>query len=393
MKNRKLHGISFITLVCLFGLWRGKYGFSLGIQDIQHLLFPIILLGIFFFFRKRAFGLASLGLVVFLPCWLISNLSSRGVLGPNLSSQVYLARLSGDPHGEQARQHLRAHQEVAQTYGLVRMKLLERSFSSFEQARRWQDEKTKVPVLVYGDSEWPSLSFRPSDDFQKLIPKLEWSPTTDNLAEELALVEERDFFRVRLAGTNLSFALAHSPEFIRFSKQPINLSRHFIAWLADGLASKMDVFLPDPFEWRSSNKSSGMSLSLRRGSFIEASKVDGPWRSGGPRAFAFFLLGLLDTFEGVGNLRSETSPFVCAEKHYRKSAGFATQRFEPQVASIVFNNAAIAVVLQEPSPENLARAQKWLQRASRTYTQSGQPSLGTRIAMLNLIQLTRAGLL
>jgi hypothetical protein len=74
---------------------------------------------------------------------------------------------------------------------------------------------------------------------------------------------------------------------------------------------------------------------------------------------------------------------------FRRAAGLARRSDSPEVAAIIFNNAAVMSLLLAKGQKGLMQSQKWLRLAADVKGGLGVVPRGKKLAMYNLRQLSK----
>ncbi len=356
-----------------------------AVEDLQTLVFPIIAISVLYLPRNTQFRipLAAFGCAIFL--WLGSALEVRGFMPVRSSGQgVFLANLEGDSERYYSRERLRLYNLIAKAYDLPHMTMVHRRFSTPVGAHNWLNKQRKGIVLLFGGQKWTQGVFK-SEGWQYLqspIHNLEGFELPNPVIEEIHKLKinlRDDAFVVSNEDLEMPLFLQVTPERFQLPSIPGELFNRFLAWLSGGLREKLYGMSQSVEE-----------KSMRRDYFNEAASVVGPWLSNAPRGLGKFFVASDDT---VNALAKEPSLFRCALKQFREGAAFATIQEAPEINAAIFNNAGVAMLLQATERKHFAKASQWLWHAAITVDSNGQPVLGAKLAMLNVIMLDRAGLL
>lgn len=358
------------------------------IEDLQTYFFPLFLVTLWRLPRSPAFRL-PVPLVIF-AFFLWVGVESVGAFSRSSSlPSIRLSRLQGDSDGLRARGLYQRYNEIARTYELPSMSLLQLSFDGDAEAREWLDEKPNCPFLIYGPPRWFRVVF-PRDasryfaDYPRLMKIEDMPQLFKDSARHLGILLERDVAVAYMPGVGVPLALTFQPEVVGIPGEPAELSRHGIAWLAKGLER-------GPWAQREGDRMAEQERASRHAArfdaFYEAGHISGPWKTNILLGLSYYFMGTLDLLEALDSPRVEPVLTESALRAFRKAAALVVRWKDPGVAAAVFNNAAVAQLAKGTSSGDLAKARKWFKYALTSRGESQKPSLASRVAMLNLISL------
>lgn len=354
--------------------------FGVLAEDAQTFLFPLFAVVFYFIPKNRAQRLPLVLLLFVVLLWLATSAFVRGALPQGAeTSRIYLSRLQGDSDGMQARGLYQRINEIARTYELPRMELVQRFFSDEADALQWLHRNPRSPFVIWGAPEWYTVSLAPNQSDLLSPHKLDGSCPTETKGERF----DNNSFCIPPFGGRFELVLV--PESITIPDTPPELGRHFIAWLARGLSLDKKPGHP----WNRSDKASkpvsqsALLLAMRRDAVIEALRIDGPWASGTPHGLAHFLLGTLDCIEGLEQGAPEERLFESSLEHFRKAASLVAETDNPRLFAAIFNNAALVKLLLARGEDDVRQARKWFALAA----DSASGGRGTRYALKNISQL------
>lgn len=396
--------IFFILLVFLCVLLPR---FDFYLEDVQTFLFPLFLLALRKLPRNTRFRL-PLGLVVTaLLFWLVGALNVRAFSSSvSNNSLVYLSRLEADKDGLLGRDLYLRYNEIAKTYSLPRMALVQRSFSHDEEAESWLEKRSSAIFLVHGLAEWLRVIVPDRSSYFDEPGFIFKQTNTEELAKEAkdysinlsknSLVVQPDFFPVPLV-------FSTHPGLINLPGATPELGRHFLAWMARAIGPHIDkdeglgeVFLVDANGFR---RNDGDSVArgredvdaIRKHFLYNAISIDGPWKTLAPRSAALFYLGLLESKDISDGQYYSAAALKCALAAFKNAASFVEKRFNADIYAAIFNNAAVLQIIAAENARDIARARQWLTKAAML-PETGVSNHASKLAMLNLLMLDRAGL-
>ena len=268
------------------------------IEDLQTLLFLPLLLAFWRLPKNPSYRIPGPLILTVLILWLGASLRVHGVFNkPSSRTAVYLSRFPGDKDGLLGRSTFQRYNEIAQTYHLPSMELLLRTLSTEKETRLWLSGNPNVPLVVGGDSEHFDITFNNIIDsqahcFRAALAQDSLSSSQRKAAQDLGIDLERDVLSVRIPGLERPLLLTMQPLRVKIPDEPSELSRHFMAWLAAGLAKKPHDVLESP-------ESPADRLSRWQDAFNEALKIDGPWGTPIPAGLSYYMIGTLQTLEAL----------------------------------------------------------------------------------------------
>ena len=387
----------FVTTVLFFSL---RFA-GIAIEDLQTFLFPIFLGSFLLLFRglgSRFLGFATVFAVVF---WAFGALHVRGYLGPK-SGAAYFARLKDDPTGLVGRGVMLRVNHIADTYRLSELAPLQRKFNGRQGARRWIDQQPESPALVAGTNEmfqiFVSSNFDQSID--RLLSRFRRAPLTrageiEKLAQQYGFDTAHEGVEISIPGSDTPLILVSAPEIISVPGQPVEMNRHYLAWLLNGVM-RLSETEAGPALRQLGLKKKDLIPDLARlpaatDAFNEASRIVGDWPTPLPMITSRFFLATLNLIEGIDG-RFEDGPVKQADELYRSAAGFARRELNDPVIAALWNNRAVARLLLSTEENDVREAKRWLLRAAAVIDSSGSPVRAAKAAMVNLVLLERSGL-
>lgn len=365
-----------------------RFGFYL--EDAQAIFFPLILFSFFMVLKKAEYRVPSLVICLCILAWGHSALKSWGIISliPT-DARMYISRLSNDDMDVSARDLKTRVNEIAATYHLSTLELLPRSLMGTLAQKEWLRDNPHAQLIISGNKDWLLVTTHAPFPFLES----ESRPASGGTLRFLEIESNRlglrmgidydllDVFGLGVSELGASGAESHlllSSGMFTFSlpSEPTELSRHFLAWLAAGLDEE------EPLS------------HVRLGYLYEAQQVLGLWKSSAPLAVAHFFSALSHLALGLQHQTSlEQGEVSCALDQFGKALAKVRQKYEPELYASFFNNAAVTKLVVATSDKDYKVAETWLLKAARTRTKQGEATQGAKLALLNLITLTRTGLL
>lgn len=368
--------MSILFLLVILVLIAPSLGFLA--EDAQTVMFPLCSIAFYFIPKSREQRLPLALIVLISILWIGTSAFVRGALPTSAQTpHVYLSRLSGDGDGLRARAIYQRYNEIARTYELPKMELVQRFFSTEDDARQWLRSSPQSPFVIWGSPEWYGLVFAPSQDPLFLPHRMNslCSGKSDRTASPASSGE------ICIPPFEGHFKLVFLPESIGIPDEPPELGRHFIAWLARGLSLQKAEIAPDPGPDAGRLMSeSAQLLAMRRDALTEALRIEGPWASGNPHGLAHFLLGTLDCIEWLNQADESSRLLESSLGHLRKAASLVAKSDNPRLFAAIFNNAALVKLLLAEGNEDVLQAKRWLDLA----VDSEKEGRGLRYALENL---------
>ena len=386
----------FVTTVLFFSL---RFA-GIAIEDLQTFLFPLFLGSFLLLFRGLSSRFLGLAVAATVLIWAVGALHVRGYLGPK-SGAAYFARLNDDPTGLVGRGVMLRVNHIANTYNLSDLVPLQRMFNGRQSARRWIDQQPESPALVAGTNEifqiFVSSHFDQSID--RLLSRFRRAPLSradeiQQLAVKYDFDTSRDGVEIALPGSDTALILVSAPEIITVPGRPVEMNRHYLAWLLNGVL-RLSETEAGPALRQLGLKKKDLLPDLARlpaatDAFNEASRIVGDWPTPLPMITSRFFLATLNLIEGIDG-RFEEGPIRQADDLYRSATGFARRELNDPVVAALWNNRAVARLLLSSEENDLREVKRWLLRAAAITDSAGNPVLGARAAMINLIMLERSG--
>jgi|GEM_PF-3093380 len=357
----------------------------MNLEDVQTIAFPIVLLCGCVVLRHFSVSVPRFLIFSLLAFWIVSSSYARGFLpSERLVHGGYMARLSGEGRQNPSIAILARANEIADHYRLEGTRTIHRDFKSRESRRDWLAKNPAAAFLLSGSSDWLTLDLSPSPLRKLNLQASKFSPAEVSLAKTWGLDAESELLALPLDDRGLRLYIVRSPEFVSLPGNPQELSRHFIAWLSDGLQKIQTVSsVSSPRDW----------LALED-SFWKASSLEGQWPSKEQLGLAKYYLGTLELLEGLNRQGAISSVKVCAIKHFQDATSYIQRQQHQPLAAAIFNNVAVAKLLTAERAEDIDKAREWLQTASQIWDDPRNLKAtprGSRAAMLNLSLLQSAG--
>lgn len=374
---------SFVALLFVLLIGAGVIATQFGerLEDVQIVLFPffcLLLVALPLQFQYRL----PISLMVFsLALWAGSTFHLR-ILLPRALNDVdafVVSRLVADDNSVFVRQFIKRYEIIANTYGLPPARLVAKHFDSQKTARAWfVENSTNQLFLVRGVNTWLEIVFNPAmywSSESKQISSRESDSQNEKLRQKIKPIE----FRVPWVPQAL--LLATIPESIGTPAQPREFVLHALGWLSQSLCL------------RESNQSRSESLSVeaaKRDALAQLSLDASAGLSNGVAAIGQYLqaLSILDEYRKQGYLGRERIDEAILL--LRNAAGFVRMETDPELFSMVFNNAGVAAMAVAETPHELYKARFWIRVAHDTAAFGEEVSIGAQIAMHNLMILDEA---
>ncbi len=370
------------------------------IEDLQTYLFPIFLLAFAFLFRALELRISRIGFLVLLAVWAVDALHVRGFLGQR-GGLTNFARLENDPNGLIGRGAMLRINHIADTYDISKTAPLQRLFEGSDEAERWIEGRADTPALIAGSGEsfivFPAPSLGAAlDRMLSRFRRATVEPTAEleQLTRSYGL-EIESTVEVTIPGSNRPLLLISSPDRISVPGEPVEMNRHYLAWLSNGLVRLTEADTTPALRQLGLRKKEILPdlarLPAAIDSFTEASRIIGDWPTPTPVIAARFFLGSMFLIEAVDG-QIEPAAAQAADEVFKSAAGFTRGQSANPVAAALWNNHAVARALFTSGEDDLREAKRWLLRAAAVNDKSGRPVRAAKAAMINLILLERASL-
>ena len=130
-------------------------------ESAQIVIFPICLVCFWRLPKDNAIRLPAPLVLAAFCLWIGSMLNVRGVTPDRYGkSELFFSRLSEDSEGVLTSQSHKRYELIAQTYSLIAGRVVHRSFSDNDIARRWlKAHHPRSPLLLRGELEWMDIVF------------------------------------------------------------------------------------------------------------------------------------------------------------------------------------------------------------------------------------------
>ena len=359
-----LVGIVVCVVVYAIGLTNKIFS-----EDLQLILFPILTLCYWQLPKNREFKIPIFFLAVSTILWATSTyLVQNNKCVFSCDSSLAISRLHDDHDGLKTRQVYQRLKEISRTYHLSNAELLHKTFNSDEEAQAWLALESRSPFLLRGDSNWYRIVFGKNKRRYLGIDSSKAPQKSNKNSETIS---------VTIPSIDTSLLITLLPEAISLPAQPDELSRHYSAWLAQGLHTH--AFRAPVGNHRVSYRS--RSIATRRDAFNEALLIDGAWKSPTAHGLAHFLLGTLDLVEAKMQDNAQPALLSSALTHMKQAAGLISRKHDKELEAAIFNNAAVALLAVETNKQTEKKAIDWLMRAGTSQF------LGGKVARENLEKL------
>ena len=375
MPSKSKYIAHFLALLLLVLLVNVLPSLGFFLEDVQMLTFPAFLLWAYSFVTRLKLAVPKWVFVSACALWVFGALHVRGYFGiSRAEAVVYLSRLDGSKLAEHKQPLFSRYNEIARTYHLPKMLELRREFESDQDAMSWLSERMDALMLLRGTHKWLSVVLPNQNDLllRDGLAPLELAPDLKEEAVASGVNLSGNNFLISPSWTDVKFLVGSGPRSFELPDTPPELSRHFLGWLAKGVSKDFEP-------------------SEQVDALYRAAGVDGHWRSNVPRAYAYFLLGTRSLIRGVS--REQYREFHCAQDLLKKAASKAPSQSSPELSALILNNAAIARIYAAYRHKDFKKAEHWLSKAAGLSDKSGSPVPGARIALFNLKQFRKLGLL
>lgn len=386
--ERKVHTIRknavwvalFLLLVTAFVL---GLQFRIFLEDLQTALFPAVVLLIWGISGQFAMKLPRWIVALSLALWLAGAVHVRALVPPSLLSYGgYLSRLDGDPDASAGRELYRRFNQISEIHGLTALHLIQRRFEG-DGSMQWLRERENASLLISGTPEWLQVTMRmPGTAESTALKEAGASPA---LAAQWGVRLDIDGYAVPGGHAAEELVLATAPSVMELPGEPKELSRHFLAYFSQALAPieelvrKASATFGIAVPPRATPQSAALAAAARQHYLLTAAAFEGAWRSAAPRGTALFVAGSLEL---LGSIDGEPGSLGCARALFADAAGFVQKKYAPDLYAAIFNNAALAMVLE--GPDRLADAVEHFRRAAAVRRRDGTVPPASRIALLNL---------
>lgn len=388
------------ALLALAALVFALKSLGLATEDLQTFLFPLFLVAFLVFFRRLQFRIPAAAVLLLTGVWAFNALHVRGYLA-TAGHSAYFARLENDPTGLVGRGAMLRINHIADTYGLSTSEPVQRRFSSLSAAGQWLAAQLGAPAVVTGSSSSFSVLVTPRIDkaaesmltrFRRAVPG--GVEDISSLERSYGLDPASAGVQVTFPGSSQPLIVLLSPEVIPVPGEPVEMNRHYLAWLLNGLLRVTEADSTEAIRQLGLRKKELVPeiarLPAAIDSFSEAALIVGDWPNPSPLIAARFFLASMLLIESVDG-RFEEAPLKLADDTFRSAAGFTRGQAKDALTAALWNNHAVARLMRW-NDDDSREARRWLERAAAVTDETGKPVRGARAAMINLILLDRAGL-
>lgn len=356
-------------LLMLLGFWLARY-FGARIEDLQQFLFPLALVLAWALPKKQEWKIPTPFLLLACVLWGTTAAHSAGVFTTKRAEpRTVLARLTDDASGLEARSFYRRVNIIGRTYHLPRIALLQRDIATVAEAREWLRDNPESAYLVNGRVGWLHLYF-PEDQrlyFKNFSATCSSEQLEAQTISDFQLSGRKDVFVSCRFGQPL--VIPFLPTSLSLPDDPPELSRHYAAWLSQGLQRIGLETVPLEDE-----------LAIRQDGLDEARRISGLWKSHAPLALAEYLLGTYDLLELSSAPQFQRGLCRSGLARFRKAAGYLPKEGEAELRSQIFANAGTLQAICASSKRDELRAKRWLEMAAVPGTPD---TLGSRAALVN----------
>lgn len=379
--------IAFIACLLLlphFGVLR---------EDLQTLLFPLMLITVLKVPKAELLRFPRWVFFVAAVCWALGALHVRAYAPSIINGHgIYISRLDEGSQSLLHRELYRRVNEISKRLDLPPAYLVQQRFESDDPARSWLRSHPEALFVARGTNDWIRLVFNPL----RSIAAGAADPSPDFLrsaAERAGIGDVDQFAHARVEWIEEPFLVGQLPEFLLVPGQPPELGRHFLSWLGKGLLDEkhLERYLPNNL---TDSQRRERLVAERKAALLAAGGIEGLWKSSAPRGTALSLAATLELLDAVRPGEPvEERGLHCAQVGFRNSAALARHDDVPQIAAITFNNIAVARIFAGYRDSDFVKAYKWLSIAAGLRGKDGEPTLGAKLALVNLEMLWRSGLL
>ena len=111
-----------------------------------------------------------------------------------------------------------------------------------------------------------------------------------------------------------------------------------------------------------------------------------------PLSASRYMIALSFLFEGVSG-QSERALFGCAVDEFKAASGLLISRANPELASSIFNNAAISLLYKAETEDDFEMVSAWFERATSFRNHTGALTSASLSAQYNLEVLSQKAIL
>lgn len=377
------------------------HSFNVSIELAQTIFFPLFLLCLWRLPRSKAFHLPSGLVFASLACWGVSGLHVRGYLPDLFSTEhITMSRLVNDVSDDKnSREFFRRYRTIARAYSLPSMELLARRFADAGDAQKWIDSKKNVSLVLGGNAEWLDVSFSTAEFHLPGEPKDSLlRAEVAKLAKDWNIVFERDHISlIQPPGSPTPVLFAMLPKTLSLPSEPSELTLHFLAWLARSLSANTEqasAFGDASTELgRSESFRQLRENAFREDAIVQMTKMLGSWKSPAPLSLSRLILGTFQLSETLAEISSSNLNTIAAASELNAAQKMLRTERYPELISIVRNNFGVARSFVAETDEEFMKSRKEFLGTATITGDDGQPTVGARVAMINLILLERAGML
>ena len=353
--------LALISLVIISLIVLPNYGVLR--EDLQAIAFPILFLGFWRLPKERIYQVPAPLMLLALTLWAGATLHVKGITsGKSDVAQVIFARLTTDQQGLEARGRYKRYGEIARTYELLGGALVHRGATSNGNAANWLASSHPLsPFLVRGEPAWMEVVFNPKLRFRN----------GEQTATRLVQVDWSD----------RRFAIGYLPSVLNVPGEPRELGLHYLAWLAQSVRPSFEEPGTEAIH------DAARTVALRRDALAQITDLDGAWLSNSPFGLGYYLLGTWDLLEAVEQGLSSDELFKSSLGKFRSAASHVRIYDDPELYSLIFNNAAVAQLASAKVVADFSQARHWFRIALDVVETTDQLPLGARLAYDNLLKL------
>jgi hypothetical protein len=379
----------FVLLAIIMSTFWITVAFGVSIEDVQGFLFPLVLVVCWRLPKRASWRLPFPLVVLTLVLWIALHLSGLAI-AKSSGNNVFLSRLEGDQIGLSARELYQRYSEIATTYGLPPMSLVQLRFEDDTQARKRLLESPRSPFVITGSRDWLRAVFPLDAPFylshyaSVLGPQQMASAVPEEVrAFAASLSPGVVFLKLPLVGVPL--VVLFQPEAVNVPGGFTELNLHALGWLAKGLER--------PEENGDSNGPGSRSAedskrAVRYEALLEAVDILDDWKTGGLLGVCRYLIATQDLLTAIDDQDTRPERFDSIIMRLGEAGAVSSKKSDPEVFAALLNNAAVTRAVQSGAAgEDLSKAKKWLWKAMRVRDAHGQPVLGAKAAFLNFFLL------
>lgn len=374
-----------------------------ALEELQLYLFlPIVLLFYFSFRRFKHIALPFKLCLLMALVGLLAAASIRGLISfSGGRGRLLIADLGLGIDDKSYRELVNRQKEIAKAYNLPLPEVLLRHFSSSEEAVLWHDSTHPAAVLLSGNADWYRVNI-PGSGFSLLRQLSQQQTKEPSLSKaELAawgLSAAQPLEELTLPGYPSSLLLVYAPESLGLPAEPKELARHYLAWLSAATLAPLETKGDFAASLSAGNLSKELkpqlALARMEDAWSQAENLTGQWKTPEPLLFARVALSNIYLQQYIRNFSAANSAaldYIVSD--LSRSLRMLRKADALELQAVIRNSLALTRVLQAKEEEDFVKARReFLQAAALTNSQ-GRPTLGAKVALFNLRQLEKDGVL